>query len=155
MLSVAGPFHTINLSKFVLASAVLDLLVKAYAEEVARARDVAQGFIGEMSKRVAGDVDLDFEGKQQAVRNAIEFYETRIAAGLTQSNFGDIVDAALARAKAQVDEGQSGLARATLRRAAEDLQREERERRSQRASAARFPLSRARLPHAGIGGPSC
>ena len=34
---------------------ILDLLVKDYAEEAARARAVAEGFIREMAKRVAGD----------------------------------------------------------------------------------------------------
>ena len=41
---------------------------------------------------------------------------------------GEIVDKALAKAKARVDEGKSSLARATLRKVAEDLEREERER---------------------------
>jgi tetratricopeptide (TPR) repeat protein len=101
-----------------------------FAREAARTRNVAEGFIQEMAARVARDRALDFEGQIRAVREAIEIYEERIAGGLTQTNFGDIVDAALAKAKAQVDKGQSGLARATLRKAAEDLQREEKERRA-------------------------
>ena len=32
-----------------------------------------------MAKRIAGDKTLDLEGKQQAVRNAIEIYEKEIA----------------------------------------------------------------------------
>ncbi len=119
-----------GLAKYVFSSGILDLLVRNYAEEIARARDVAEGFIHEMAGKVAGDRSLDFDGMKQAVRNAIEIYEKEIAGGLTQSDFGDIVDAALAKAKVQADKGQSGLARATLRKAAEDLQREEQERRA-------------------------
>ena len=66
----------------------------------------------------------------RAVREAIEIYEEQIAGGLTQTNFGDIVDAALAKAKKQVDEGKSRLADATLNKAAEDLERAEKERRA-------------------------
>ena len=66
---------------------------------------------------------------KQAVRNAIEIYEKEIAGGQAQTNIDAIVDDALARARAQVDKGQSALARATLRRAAEDMRREEEERR--------------------------
>jgi len=119
-----------SLSSYVFSSGILDLLVEDYAKEISRARDVAEGFILEMAAKVAEDRSLDFEGKQQAVRNAIEIYEREIAGGLTQSNFGDIVDAALAKAKAQVDKGHSGLARATLRKAAEGMQLKERERRA-------------------------
>jgi hypothetical protein len=119
-----------DLAKHIAYTAILDLLVKDYAEQAARERDVALGFIHEMAKKVAGDRNLDYEGKKQAVRNAIEIYEKEIAGGLTQTNFGDIVDEALAKAKAQVDKGQSALARATLRKAAEELQREEKERRA-------------------------
>lgn len=119
-----------DLAKHIAYTGILDLLVKDYAEQAARERDVALGFIHEIASKVAGDRNLDFDGKKQAVRNAIEIYEKEIAGGLTQTNFGDIVDAALAKAKAQVDKGQSGLARATLRRAAEELEREEKERRA-------------------------
>ena len=66
-----------DLAKHIAYTAILDLLVKAHAEESARARDVAEGFIDEMAKRVAGDRNLDFEGKKQAVRNAIDIYEER------------------------------------------------------------------------------
>jgi hypothetical protein len=55
------------------------LLVKDYALEEARGRAVAEGFIEEMAKRIAGDKALDLEGKQQPVRNAIEIYENEIA----------------------------------------------------------------------------
>jgi tetratricopeptide (TPR) repeat protein len=118
-----------NLAKHILSSAILDLLLKAYAEELVRERDVAEGFIKEMASRVASDKGLDFDGMKQAVRNAIEMYEKEIAGRPAQTNFGTIVDAALARARAQVDQGQSRLARATLRRAAEEMRREEEERR--------------------------
>ena len=118
-----------NLAKYVLGGAILDLLVKAYAEELARARDVAEGFIHEMAKKVAGDRNLDFEGKKQAVRNAIDIYEREIAGGQTLTNIDAIVDEALARARSLVDVGKSGLAQATLRRAAEAMRREEEERR--------------------------
>ena len=94
-----------------------------------RERDVAEGFIREMAKRVTGDKALDLDGMKQAVRNAIEIYEKEIAGRPTDANFDDIVNRALARAKEQVDRGQSSLARATLRRAALEMQREEEERR--------------------------
>jgi tetratricopeptide (TPR) repeat protein len=117
-----------DLAKHIAYTAILDLLVKDYAEQAARERDVALGFIHEMASKVAGDRNLDYEGKKQAVRNAIEIYEKEIAGAPTQTNFGKIVDAALAKAKAQVDKGQSGLARATLNTAAEELERAEKER---------------------------
>ena len=108
-----------NLAKHILSSAILDLLAKAevvaYAEELARAGDVAEGFINEMARKVAGDKALDFEGKKQAVRNAIEIYEKEIAGRPSETNFDAIVDVALAKARTQVDKGQSALARATLR----------------------------------------
>ena len=66
---------------------------------------------------------------KQAVRNAIEIYEKEIAGRPAETNVDDIVNRALARAKEQVDRGQSSLARATLRRAAEEMQREEEDRR--------------------------
>ena len=50
-----------DLATHIAYTAILDLLVKAYGEEVARARDVAEGFIHEMAKKVAGDRSLDFE----------------------------------------------------------------------------------------------
>jgi hypothetical protein len=111
-----------NLAKHILSS-VLDLLVKAYAEELARERDVAEGFIKEMAKRVAGDKALDFDGMKQQVQRAIEIYETEIAGRPIETNIDASVDAALAKARAQVDQGQSRLARDTLRRAAEAMQR--------------------------------
>jgi hypothetical protein len=61
-----------NLCNYIWAS-VLDLLLRAYAEEYSRAKErVAEGFIREMAVKVAGDAQLDFEGMQRAVRNAIE-----------------------------------------------------------------------------------
>jgi hypothetical protein len=113
----------------VFSSGILDLLVEDYAREIARARDLAVGFIHEMAAKVAGDRRLDLEGMKHAVRNAIEIYEKEIASGPIQTNIDAIVNAALAKARAQVDKGQSGLARATLRKAAEDMRREEEERR--------------------------
>jgi hypothetical protein len=90
-----------NLTKHILSSAILDLLVKAevvaYAEELARASDVAEGFIDEMARKVAGDKALDFEGQKQAVRNAIEIYEKEIAGRPSETNFDAVVDAALAK----------------------------------------------------------
>ena len=68
-----------------------------------------------MARKVAGDRNLDFEGKKQAVRNAIDIYEKEIAGGKprpisTPSSMRRWQGAAL------VDEGKSALARATLRR---------------------------------------
>jgi hypothetical protein len=127
------PGHTLaspaDLAKHIAYTAILDLVVEAYGEEVARARDVAEGFIQEMAKMVAGDQNLDFEGKKQAVRNAIDIYEREIAGGQTQTNIDVIVDEALARARSLVDLGESGLARAALRKAAKSMRREEKERR--------------------------
>jgi hypothetical protein len=72
-----------SLAKYVLSGAILDLLsasaVQAYAEEVRRDRNAAEGFIHEMAKKVAGDQNLDFEGKKQAVRNAIDLYQREIS----------------------------------------------------------------------------
>ena len=120
-----------NLANHIWSSGILNLLVKAevvaYAEQLARASDVAEGFIGEMARKVAGDKALDFEGKKQAVRNALEIYEKEIAGRPAETNFGDIVEMALAKARTQVDKGQSALARATLRSAAEERQRKEKE----------------------------
>ena len=118
-----------DLAKSIAYTAILDLLVRAFAEEAARERDVAVGFIHEMAKKVAGDRTLDLEGKKQAVRNAIDIYEKEIAGGQTQTNIDVIVDKALARARNLVDAGKSGLARAALRKAAEAMRREEEERR--------------------------
>ena len=118
-----------DLAKHIAYSAILDLLVKDYADQAARERDVAEGFIKEMAKRVASDKALDFDGMKQAVENAIEIYAKEIAGRPVETNLDDIVGRALARAKEQVDKGQSALARATLRRAAEAMRREEEERR--------------------------
>ncbi len=118
-----------ELAKQIAYTAILDLLVKDYAEKFVQQRDIAEGFIREMAKRVAGDKGLDLDGMKQAVRNAIEIYEKEIAGRPVETNLDDIVGRALARAKEQVDRGQSGLARATLRRAAEEMKREEQKRR--------------------------
>jgi hypothetical protein len=118
-----------DLAKHIAYSAILDLLVKDYAEKAARERDVAEGFIKEMAKRVASDKALDFDGMKQAVENAVEIYAKEIAGRPVETNLDDIVGRALTRAKEQVDKGQSALARATLRRAAEEMKRDEEERR--------------------------
>jgi hypothetical protein len=118
-----------DLAKHIAYSAILDLLIEDYAEKFVQQRDVAEGFIREMAKRVAGDKTLDLDDMKQAVRNAIEIYEKEIAGRPVETNLDDIVNRALARAKGQVDRGQSGLARATLRRAAEEMRREEEDRR--------------------------
>jgi tetratricopeptide (TPR) repeat protein len=118
-----------DLAKHIAYTAILDLLVKDYAEAASRARDVAEGFIREMARKVAGDRSLDFDGMKQAVRNALDIYEREIAGGQTRTNIDKIVDEALARAKTLVDIGKSGLARAALRRAAVEMRREEEERR--------------------------
>ena len=124
-----------SLAKYVLSGAILDLLVQAYAEEVGRERDAAEGFILEMAKKVAADRNLNFEGKKQAVRNAIDIYQKEISGGQTQTNIDTILDQALARARSLVDIGKSGLAQATLRRAAEAMRREEEERRERYVAA--------------------
>ena len=108
----------------------------AYSEEAARSHDVAEGFIHEMAKKVAGDRTLDFEGMKQAVRNAIDIYEREIAGGQTQTNIDIIVDEALQRARSLVDVGKSGLARAALRRAAEAMRRDEEDRRERYVAGA-------------------
>jgi tetratricopeptide (TPR) repeat protein len=118
-----------DLAKQIAYSAILDLLVADYAEKAARDRAVAEGFIREMAKRVAGDKALDLDGMKRAVRNAIEIYEKEIAGRPVETNLDDIVGRALARAKEQIDRGGSALARATLDRAAKELEREETERR--------------------------
>ena len=71
--------------------AILDLLVQAYADEGGRDRDAAEGFIHEMAKKVAGDRYLDFDGKKQAVRNAIDIYQREISGSQTQTNIDAIV----------------------------------------------------------------
>ena len=123
-----------DLATHIALGAILSLLVEAYASEAARARDVAEGFIREMAGKVALAKNLDLDGMKQAVRNALDIYENEIAGGQTQTNTDTIVDAVLARAKAQVDKGQSGLARATLRLAAEEMRCEEEERRERYAA---------------------
>jgi len=133
-----------DLAKHIAYSAILDLLVEDYAEQTARERDVAEGFIKEMAKRVAGDKGLDFDSMKQAVLNAIEIYETEIAGRPTETNLEDIVGRALTRAKEQVDRGQSRLARATLRSAAEAMRREEDERRERYVAGATLLYNRER-----------
>jgi hypothetical protein len=134
----------VDLTKHILSTAVLDLLVTAYGEELARARDVAEGFIHEMAKKVAADPNLDLEGMKHAVRNAIEIYEKEIAGGQTQTNIDAIVDQALARSRSLVDAGKSGLARAALRKAVETMRREEEERHERYAAGVTALYNRER-----------
>jgi tetratricopeptide (TPR) repeat protein len=118
-----------ELANQIAYTTILDLLVADYAQKEVRERDVAEGFIREMAKRVAGDKALDLDGMKQAVRNAIEIYEKEIAGRPVQTNLDEIVGRALTRAKEQVDRGQSWLAGEGLFHAAEAMQREEEERR--------------------------
>ena len=118
-----------DLAKSIGYGTILDLLVERYAEGYARERDVAEGFIREMARRVAGDKALDLDGMKDAVRNAIEIYEKEIAGRPVETNLDEIVGRALARAKEQVDRGQSRLAGEGLFRAAEEMHRDEEERR--------------------------
>ena len=78
------------------------------------------------------------------MENAIEIYEKEIAGRPIETNIDAIVDAALARAKTQVDRGQSRLARATLRKAAEEMRREEEERRERYVAGATLLYNRER-----------
>src|SRR5271166_2991175 len=97
-----------------------------------------------MAKRVAGDKELDFDGMKQQVQKAIEIYETEIAGRPIETNIDASVDVALAKARAQFDQGQSRLARATLRRAAEEMRREEEERRERYIAGATLLYNRER-----------
>ena len=45
---------------------------------------MTEGFIQEMAQKVAGDPNLDLEGMQRAVRNAIDIYAREIAGGEPQ-----------------------------------------------------------------------
>jgi tetratricopeptide (TPR) repeat protein len=94
--------------------------------EIARSR---KGSFGKWRSASRANKALDLDGMKQAVRNAIDIYEKEISGRPVETNLDDIVNRALARAKEQVDRGQSSLARATLRRAAAEMQREEVERR--------------------------
>jgi hypothetical protein len=118
-----------HLAKHIFSTAVLDLLIEDYAKQSAREREIAEGFIREMAKRVAGDKALDLDSMKQAVRNAIEIYKNEISGRPLETNLDEIVGRALARAKEQVDRGQSALARTTLRRAAQEMKHREEERR--------------------------
>ena len=97
-----------------------------------------------MAKKVAGDRNLDFDGKKQAVRNAIDIYQREISGGQTHTNIDAIVDQALARARSRVDAGKSGLAQAAIRRAAEAMRREEGERRERYAAGITVLYNRER-----------
>jgi hypothetical protein len=133
-----------ELAKQIAYTTILDLLVEEYAKKAAQERDVAEGFIREMAKRVAGDKALNLDGMKQAVRNAIEIYEKEIVGRPVEINLDEIVSRALARAKEQVDRGQSALAGATLRHAAEQMKCEEDERRERYVAGVTALYSRAR-----------
>jgi tetratricopeptide (TPR) repeat protein len=133
-----------ELAKHIAYTTILDLLVRDYAEKVARERDVARGFIYEMANRVAGDAGLDFDGMKEAVRNAIDIYEKEVAGQLGHTNNEIIVGDALEKARVQFDGGHSGLARATLRRAVEKMRREERNRHEDYVEGATALLKRER-----------
>jgi hypothetical protein len=94
--------------------------------EIARSR---KGSFGKWRSASRANKALDLDRMKQAVGNAIDIYEKEISGRPVETNLDDIVNRALARAKEQVDRGQSSLARATLRRAAAEMQREEVERR--------------------------
>ena len=133
-----------DLARHIAYTAILDLLVKDYASEAAQRRDVAEGFIREMAGRVAADASLDLEGMKRAVRNAIEIYEAELAGGRTATNFGEIVDKALANAKRLADEGRYRLALAGLNKTAAALKREEEERRASYAEQVKALYGRGR-----------
>jgi tetratricopeptide (TPR) repeat protein len=118
-----------DLAKHLAYTVILDLLVKDYAAHEASAREIAEGFIKELARRVVGDKELDFDGMKQAVLNAIEIYEKEIAGGLVETNFDEIVSRALARAKEQLDQGRSRVARAILSKAADYMEHAEKEHR--------------------------
>jgi tetratricopeptide (TPR) repeat protein len=118
-----------HLVKHIFSTKILDLLVEDFAKRAAQERDIANGFIEEMAKRVAGDKALNLDAMKQAVQNAIEIYEKEIAGRPIETNLDGIVNRALASARAHLDRGLSSLARATLRKAAEDMRRDEDERR--------------------------
>ena len=115
---------TDSLAKYVLGGAILDLLVQAYAEEVGRERDAAEGFIHEMAKKVVGDPKLDFEGKKQAICNAIDIYQREISGGQTETNIDTIVDEALAKARSLLDAGRSSLRKPRCARGGRNAPRE-------------------------------
>ena len=56
-----------ELANQIAYTTILDLLVADYAQKEVRERDVAEGFIREMAKRVAGDKALDLDGMKQAL----------------------------------------------------------------------------------------
>ncbi len=126
-----------DLAKSVALGHILTLLVedyaRAYAKPEAEARQVAEGFIREMATRVVGDTALDLDRMKQEVRKAIEIYVGEIAGRPIETNFDDIVNRALTRAKEQLDRGQFRTAGETLRKAArsaaETMRREDEERR--------------------------
>ena len=130
-----------NLAKHIAYGEILTLLVRDYAEQKAREPGAPEGFLRELAARVSRADNLDLEGMKQAVRNAIEIYVREIATGSTETNLDDICARALQKARAQFDRGQSALADATLTHAAEELERDEKDRREH------YEASIAKLRH--------
>ncbi|MFD1704682.1 tetratricopeptide repeat protein [Methylopila henanensis] len=108
-------------------------VLRKLAEDEAGKRDIAEGFIHEMATSIAAAPNLDLQAKMQAVRKAVQLYNDEIVGGRERTNLGDLVDRALAHARGLVDKGKSGLARASLRQTAEQLQRDEERRRREAA----------------------
>ena len=123
---------------------VIDELIEQTVAQRASGKTIGADFIHEMASRVDASSGLDIEGKMQAVRNAIDLYVAEIAGGTTQTNLGDIVDPALAKARSLLDQGKSGLARASLRKTAEGLKRTEEDRRAHYAESIRALYGRER-----------
>jgi hypothetical protein len=137
----------VDLANHIAYTAVLDLLVKNYAAQRSRSRADAEGLIKEMEKRLAGDKAPNFDGMKHQVQKAIEIYETEIAGRPIDTNIDASVDAALAKTGAQVDQGQSRVARATLPGAAEEIWHEEEKRRERYVGYTRAAKDRPdRLP---------
>jgi len=111
----------------------IEQILLADAKEAAHGREVADGFIHEIAGRIGADPNLDMEDKKRAVRTAINIYVDEIVGRRTPTNLGDIVDRAVANARRLAGEGKSRLARASLRKAVDELRREEQERRALRA----------------------
>jgi len=119
-----------QLCLLVFQCAIFPLLVKAYAEGKYQRPDLAKGLIEEMSRNLARETGLDSEGRKEQVGRAIETYEQRIADGQVRTNISPIVDEALDQATTSLAKpGGYEEARQALRKAAEEMRRDEEERR--------------------------
>ena len=87
-----------DLAKHIAYTAILDLLVKDYAEQAARERDVALGLHSRDGDKSRGDRTSIWRAETGGAQRD-RIYEKEIAGGVTQTNFGDIVDVALVKAK--------------------------------------------------------